>query len=295
MNFFFQTLVEADLVKGGCGLGSLAASPGPLCCAAPCCAVLPRPLSAPKEPCAGTRGPACAPGVHCSLTSRCIGLRCAALCCTLSAHAPCQIPLPSSYCDLEGGCSYTLGPRIQKLEAGQCKRPGSGQPALPRACKPCAAACERIVALPSKGACRLCTCLCTWPNCWPTASQAYGEPGRRAAAPPCWSNSNQSILCACSSPPRPTTLAHTHTHSAPIKHITSNTPSLPAGQLLFSETVGPPFWFPPAVITRGPDVPFIGGAPLALAAPPVPGYDVLPGTNQFAFTGGSFNCSFTEL
>lgn len=69
----------------------------------------------------------------------------------------------------------------------------------------------------------------------------------------------------------------------------------PAGQLLYSDTVGPPYWFPPAVIAKGADVPFTGGAPLALSAPPVPGYDALPGRNQFAFIGGSFNCSFTEL
>ncbi|PSC73227.1 serine threonine-kinase [Micractinium conductrix] len=51
--------------------------------------------------------------------------------------------------------------------------------------------------------------------------------------------------------------------------------------------------FPPAVIDKGPAVPFVGGAPLAVLAPPLPGFIVLPGRNQFQFSDGSFNCSFT--
>ncbi|KAL4419965.1 hypothetical protein ABPG75_007063 [Micractinium tetrahymenae] len=66
-------------------------------------------------------------------------------------------------------------------------------------------------------------------------------------------------------------------------------------QLMYSEMVGGPFYFPPAVVAKGPSVPFTGGAPLVLSAPPTPGFTELPGRNQFAFTGGSFNCSFTEI
>lgn len=51
--------------------------------------------------------------------------------------------------------------------------------------------------------------------------------------------------------------------------------------------------FPPTAIEKGPDVPFVGGAPLALSGPPLPGYERLPGRNQFAFDGGSFVCDFT--
>ena len=47
---------------------------------------------------------------------------------------------------------------------------------------------------------------------------------------------------------------------------------------------------PPAVIEKGPGVPFIGGLPLALPAPGVPGFQELPGRNQFKYTGGSFTC-----
>lgn len=62
---------------------------------------------------------------------------------------------------------------------------------------------------------------------------------------------------------------------------------------MYNEAMAPPAGFPPAVIAKGLSVPFVGGAPLALHAPPLPGYTVLPGRNQFAFFGGSFNCSFT--
>lgn len=70
-------------------------------------------------------------------------------------------------------------------------------------------------------------------------------------------------------------------------------PPPPAGKLLYNEAMSPPAGFPPAVIAKGPSVPFVSGAPLVLHAPPLPGYTLLPGRNQFAFFGGSFNCSFS--
>lgn len=64
-------------------------------------------------------------------------------------------------------------------------------------------------------------------------------------------------------------------------------------ELRFNPPVSPPINFPPGVMAKGPRVPFVGGGPLTLYAPPVPGYAHLPGRNQFDYTGGSFNCSFT--
>lgn len=108
---------------------------------------------------------------------------------------------------------------------------------------------------------------------------------------------HQGAFCICATPagsgPCPEYSAPAFCCCTPHPHPPPPPPL--AGELLYSETVGPPLWFPPAVIAKGPAVPFIGGAPLVLSAPPLPGYSELPGTNQFAFTGGSFNCSFTEL
>ena len=48
---------------------------------------------------------------------------------------------------------------------------------------------------------------------------------------------------------------------------------------------------PPAVTERGPAVPFLGGLPLVFLPPELPGFQRLPGRNQFAYAGGSFACS----
>lgn len=64
-------------------------------------------------------------------------------------------------------------------------------------------------------------------------------------------------------------------------------------ELRFNAPVSPPIGFPPGVVAKGPNVPFLGGAPLMINAPPVDGYTTLVGRNQFDYNGGSFNCSFT--
>lgn len=40
-------------------------------------------------------------------------------------------------------------------------------------------------------------------------------------------------------------------------------------------------------------MPFIGGLPLQFLPPELPGYERLPGSNQFAYGGGSFTCPFS--
>lgn len=64
-----------------------------------------------------------------------------------------------------------------------------------------------------------------------------------------------------------------------------------AGQLQFNEGVA--IDFPPAVIGKGAGVPFVGGAPQRLYAPPLAGFEDELGKNQFDYSGGTFNCSFT--
>lgn len=58
--------------------------------------------------------------------------------------------------------------------------------------------------------------------------------------------------------------------------------------------MSPAIGFPPGVIEKGPGVPFLGGTPLALYVPPLPGFaQQLQGHNQFGFVGGSFQCDFS--
>ncbi|PRW45625.1 hypothetical protein C2E21_6054 [Chlorella sorokiniana] len=64
-------------------------------------------------------------------------------------------------------------------------------------------------------------------------------------------------------------------------------------KLLSSSAVALPIGFPPAVVERGPAVPFVGGLPLAFLPPELPGFERLPGRNQFAYSGGSFTCPFS--
>lgn len=61
-----------------------------------------------------------------------------------------------------------------------------------------------------------------------------------------------------------------------------------AGELLFQEEVQPVVGWPPRVLAKGAEVPFLGGSPLSATFPEVPGHTRLLGRGMFAQAG--FSC-----
>lgn len=59
----------------------------------------------------------------------------------------------------------------------------------------------------------------------------------------------------------------------------------PAGELRFQSLVAPELGWPPALLAKGPGVPFVSGTPIVTVGPEVPGYRRLLGSGLFGQRG----------
>lgn len=60
-------------------------------------------------------------------------------------------------------------------------------------------------------------------------------------------------------------------------------------ELRYQSLARPDAGWPPILLARGPGVPLVAGAPMAIWGPQLPEYDLLPGRLMFGY--GAFNCS----